>query len=278
MRAQMKLAGIETVKLFFFAGIYTIVGYFIPLQQDALTLTYLIGTAITGLLYAVLLRHILHSMTIGARGRFFSIWIAIWIVQMFNPLLEGIFFTDQLIGFTIVFGAVIFGMILPIIYTASAVILFKPENGDSSLRQRLREHFRKRRASEWGWRIAIASLSWTIIYFVFGNLVAPWVMPYYSDPNSGFNLVIPSLAELLALQTVRGFIYVVSLIPLAISINVDFRRAFTTIASLLFIGGGLAIFLIVETFPLALRLFHSVDLLADSIFFGYVFSYLLVRE
>jgi len=274
----MKLAGIETVKLFFFAGIYTIVGYFIPLQQDALTLTYLIGTAITGLLYAVLLRQILHSMTIGARGRFFAVWIAIWVVQMFNPLLEGIFFTDQLTGFTIVFGAVIFGMILPLIYTASAVILFRPENADSSLRQRLKEHFSRRRASKWGWRIMAASLSWTIIYFVFGNLVAPWVMPYYSDPNSGFNLVYPSLVELLALQTVRGSIYVGSLIPLAISINVDFRRAFITIASLLFIGGGLAIFLIVETFPLALRLFHSIDLLADSIFFGYAFSYLLVRE
>jgi len=274
----MKLAGIETVKLFFFAGIYTIVGYFIPLQQDALTLTYLIGTAITGLLYAVLLRQILHSMTIGARGRFFAVWIAIWVVQMFNPLLEGIFFTDQLTGFTIVFGAVVFGMILPLIYTASAVILFRPENADSSLRQRLRDHFSKRRAFEWGWRIAAASLSWTIIYFVFGNLVAPWVMPYYSDPNSGFNLVYPSLVELLALQTVRGSIYVGSLIPLAISINVDFRRAFITISSLLFIGGGLAIFLIVETFPLVLRLFHSIDLLADSIFFGYAFSYLLVRE
>jgi len=197
---------------------------------------------------------------------------------MFNPLLEGIFFTDQLTGFTIVFGAVVFGMILPLIYTASAVILFRPENADSSLRQRLRDHFSKRRAFEWGWRIAAASLSWTIIYFVFGNLVAPWVMPYYSDPNSGFNLVYPSLVELLALQTVRGSIYVGSLIPLAISINVDFRRAFITISSLLFIGGGLAIFLIVETFPLVLRLFHSIDLLADSIFFGYAFSYLLVRE
>lgn len=274
----MKLTGIETMKLFLFTAIYTIIGYIIPIQQNTPTLTYLIGTAITGLLYAVLLRHILHSMTIGARGRFFSIWIAIWIVQMFNPLLEGIFFTNQLTGFTIVFGAVIFGMILPIIYTASAVILFRPENAGSSLRQRLRDHFSKRRASEWGWRIATASLSWTIIYFVFGNLVAPWVMPYYSDPSSGFNLVYPSLTELLALQTVRGFIYVVSLIPLAISINVDFQRAFTTTASLLFIGGGLAIFLIVETFPLTLRLFHSIDLLADSIFFGYTFSYFLVRE
>ena len=274
----MKITGIDTVKIIFFTGIYTIIGYFIPLQQGTPTLSYMIGTALTGLSYAFLLRYVLHSMTIGIKGRFFSVWIAIWVVQMFNPLLEGIFFTDQFTDITIIFGAVIFGMILSIIYAVSAVIIFRLVSIDSSFPQRLKDHFRKRRASEWGLRLIAASLSWTIIYFIFGNLVAPWVMPFYNDPTSSFNLVYPSLVELLKLQTFRGMIYVGSLIPLVVAIEVDFNRAIMVIATLLFVGGGLAIFLIVETFPLALRFYHSIDLLADSIFFGYTFSYFIVRK
>jgi hypothetical protein len=278
MRAHMKLTGNDTVRILLFAVTYTIIGYLIPIQQGTPTLTYMIGTALTGLLYAALLRNILQSMTIGTRGRFFSIWIPIWVIQMFNPLLEGIFFTDQLNDPTLILGAIMFGMILTVIYAASAVILFRPKAVDSSILQMLRVHFRNKDASEWGLRLVAASVSWTIIYFIFGNLVAPWVMPYYNDPAGSYSLVYPSTVELLALQSIRGIIYVGSLIPLVISMKSNVKRAFMVIASLMFIGGGLAIFLIVETFPLALRLFHSVDLLADSIVFGYAFSYFLVRE
>jgi hypothetical protein len=274
----MKLNGVVSFKIILFTGIYTIIGFLIPLQQGSPSFTYLIGTALTGLLYSILLRYLLQSMTIKAKGRFITVWLAIWVIQLSNPLLEGIFFTDQFTDLTIILGALVFGIILSTIYAASAVILFKPECVDTSLGQRFRDYFSRRNASDWVWRLIAVALSWIIIYYVFGRMVAPWVMPYYNDPTSGFSLVYPSLIELLSLQSVRGFIYVGSLMPLMVAVKVDFHRAFLVIASLMFIGGGLAIFLIVETFPLVLRMFHSIDLAADSIVFGYVFSFLLIRD
>jgi len=80
----------------------------------------------------------------------------------------------------------------------------------------------------------------------------------------------------MSVQALRGFIYVGALLPVIACLRVEMKRLFLVITGLLYIGGGLAVFVIVETFPVMLRIAHGFgDLLFASIFFGIVTAYLL---
>lgn len=263
------------IKSLAFTAVYTTLGYVFPLQQGSPTPTYIIGTIITGLLYAFILGFTLSEMPISRRGRVFTVWIAIYVIQMFNPLLEGIFFTDMFEDTTLIFGAIIFGMLIPLILSITSGFLFSPEDTTSSLRDKLKDYLGMKKPIDWAWRLVAASLAWTIIYYVFGSLVAPIVVPYYTDPNSGFNLVLPSVEVVLTLQAVRGFLYVGSLLPLVSVLKIDKRRLWAILTGFLFVGGGLAIFIVPETFPQTLRIVHGLEIFADSLIYGGVLAYLL---
>jgi len=46
------------------------------------------------------------------------------------------------------------------------------------------------------------------------------------------------------------------------------------VTAFMYLGGGLAIFVIVDTFPVFLRIIHGIEILADSLVFGGVIGYL----
>jgi len=217
---------------------YLVMGILVPLQQGQPTITYSLGASITGFLYALVLGFILTQMPLRRRWRILSVWIAIYVVQLFNPLIEGLFFTNQFEDPSLfIFGA-LFGAILTLVYSMIAGILFT-------------------------------------IYFIFGSIVAPIVTPYYTDPTAGYGLVLPSLETVISVQVLRGFIYVGALLPITVSLKIRTKHLLLSMIGLLYIGGGLAIFVIVETFPLTLRIVHGLEMLADSILFGSVLTYLL---
>jgi hypothetical protein len=124
----------------------------------------------------------------------------------------------------------------------------------------------------------LASVLWMGIYFVFGSIVGPLVLPYYTAPGSPFHLVLPSIEVVLSLQTLRGFIYVIGVMPLIVALNTDNRRLAIVLSALLYIGGALAVFIISDQFAVFLRIVHGVELLADSVVAGVVISALLGRN
>jgi hypothetical protein len=260
------------VLVFTFA--YGVIGAIFPLQQGELTTAYILGTLVTGLLYSLLLSSILTQMNIGAKGRVLSVWTAIYVVQFFNSLIEGYFFTDQFEDATLFVGGALVGALLAFLYAFIAGPLFGSKSSSSSLPDELRSHFSQRKASSWIWRFAVSALSWPVLYYLFGAMVAPVVTPYYTE--LGLFLVLPPLEVIMSVQALRGFIYVSALLPVIACMRVRMKRLFLSITGLMYIGGGLAIFLIVETFPVMLRIAHGFgDLLFASIFFGIVTAYLL---
>jgi len=254
---------------------YLVIGILVPLQQGEPTVAYSLGASITGFLYALVLGTILTQMPLRRRWRLLSVWIAIYVVQLFNPLIEGLFFTNQFEDPSLfIFGA-LFGAILALVYSMIAGFLFTPKSGANSFMTELRNYFGQRKATDWAWRVVTTALSWPLIYFIFGSIVAPIVTPYYTDPTAGYGLVLPSLETVISVQVLRGFIYVGSLLPITVSLKIRMKHLLLSMIGLLYIGGGLAIFVIVETFPLTLRIVHGLEMLADSILFGSVIAFLL---
>ena len=54
-------------------------------------------------------------------------------------------------------------------------------------------------AVSWAWRLGVAALSYLPIYFAFGMIVAPFVLPYYNNPDLGLHLAVPGIGVILPL-------------------------------------------------------------------------------
>jgi len=266
------------IKAIVFTLAYGLIGAIFPLQGSP-TITYLLGVLATGFSYALPFGFALTRMSTERKGRIFSVWISVYVIQFFNPLIEGYFFTNLLKDATQFLGGALFGAILALVYAIIAGLLFAPKQATSSLMDGLKNFARENKASDWIWRVIAAAFSWPLFYFLFGAAAAPIVTPYYTDPSLGYNLVFPSLETILLVQTLRGFIYVGALLPLIAFLKVETKHLFLVIFGFLYIGGGIAIFMIVETFPPVLRIAHGFgDLLAASLMSSAVIAYLFRKK
>jgi len=264
---------IKLSRIILFALIYTIIAYFIPIGQGELTPNYLIGALVTGSLYGILFNYVESKLIVSRIKRILVVSAPIFIIQFFNPLLEGYFFTTS-IGTTEAVGGTIFGLIISIVYSTVASSLFSLRAISHDPNLDLKKVYNSWKLSDWSLLI-LAALSWPIIYFIFGSLVSPIVTPYYRDPYSPYYLTLPDLGTVLMLQTIRGLIYFASLIPLISSLRLNPRSMFMVLTGFMYIGGGLAIFVTVETFPLTLRIVHGSEILADSLVYSATLSYVI---
>jgi len=259
------------VRIASFSVFYLAVAYIVPLQQGTPTLGYMIGALITGLLYGAILLYLESRLHVSSVRRILTIALPIYAIQFLNPVLEGYFFTTRLNSPATLLGAMVFSFVLALLYSIAAFLVFPAEASakpDETVSLNLREY-------QSLLKVIITALSWPLIYFVFGSIIAPVVSPYYNDPQSPYYLVLPDLGTIMMVQALRGFIYVASLIPLLSSLRLSARSTLLTLTGLMYVGGGLAIFVIVETFPLTLRVVHGLEIFADSLTFSAVVTYLL---
>jgi len=140
---------------------------------------------------------------------------------------------------------------------------------------RLRETLAQRTGVSWAWRFGLAALSYLPIYFTFRMIVAPFVLPYYNNPDLGLNLVVPGFGVILPLEIGRGVLYALTLFPLiAVLRGGVWSRAFwigLTIAVLGSWGPSLQ----ASNWPLVLRMAHGLESTADAFMQGIVLTWLL---
>ncbi|MFW9889316.1 MAG: hypothetical protein ACFFER_14105 [Candidatus Thorarchaeota archaeon] len=275
---QTRFTLLDVTKIAVFAALYTLFGLLIPIQ-GYVSVGFAIGTGITAVLYGGTLYYLNTNIPLGKAARFLITWLAVYVIQMLMPVLEGAFFTTQFVGAPeLMFGALVFGWILVLPTALVGTLLFKPAGPIRNFREMRQEYFGRTSASQFAGRYVISSTLWMVIYFVFGAIISPFVLPYYTEGGVGYELVLPELHVVLALQLVRGFILVLMIMPLIISVNLDWRHLAVILAALLYIGGALAIFLISDQYPVLLRTFHGMEMFADAASAGVVIAYILGRR
>jgi hypothetical protein len=275
---QTTITRMTIIKVAAFAIIYVLFGLLIPIQ-GYVTVAFVIGTVVTAVLYGLTLYYLNTNMPLGIRARFLITWLAVYVIQMLMPVLEGVFFSTMFEGAPeLIFGALLFGWILVLPTALAGALLFSPTDAVRSFKEMSNEYVKMRGTHQFAGRYVIASALWMVIYFVFGNLVAPYVLPYYTNGEAGYGLVVPELHILLSLQLLRGFLLVLLILPLIISTSLDWKHLAIIVAALLYIGGALAIFLISEQYPLLLRLIHGTEMFADAAVAGIVIAYILGRH
>jgi hypothetical protein len=238
------------------------------------TFSFTLIAVFEGLILAIFLAWFISKVDLKPRSAFILVWFSLFMIGYFNNLLEAYFFTKvyQSESFII---AILISLFSALLESTSAILLLRPR-GSRDITAALKNYISSRTGISWVKRIIAASAAYFLIYFIFGLMVSPFVMPYYSQPSSG--LVIPPVTIIIPLEILRGFIYAVVLSVVFAGIKTGERLKFAVASALLYIPGAflpLISSMVSLSFIYAVAPYHMVEILADSVVYGYAASRLI---
>lgn len=167
--------------------------------------------------------------------------------------------------------AVVISMMVPSLFCAFGLSYFLPFLS-ASLAQHLDIHSYS--PLSWMVRLLLAILAFPVVYFIFGMMVAPLVVPFYRTGVSF--LVIPPLSTILPVQVLRSSLFLLASAP--------FLFFWTRSRASLIVALGLAHCYLVGLFgliqatwmPPTVRISHSLEITADSFVYAAALVFLLV--
>jgi len=234
-----------------------------------------VTTLTGGVLIGGLLVWISGKMQLRRFDYFILISLMLFVVEAFSNYVEAIFFTTMFADLSVLTAAVVLALLLSFVEGGLAAMLFLPEIHDRSLFAELSGYFSERRWSSWLWRILLGSAAYFPIYFFFGMLISPFIMPYYSDPSLG--LKIPSFAVMIPVELFRAFLYVITMLGIFSTVRVKRWTMAAIVGLILYVPGGLVPLMVQHTLPPQIVPFHMIEIFADSIVYGIVLTRLLNR-
>jgi hypothetical protein len=234
-----------------------------------------VSSIVSGALLAPVLGFVFSRLSYGRLTRIGIAWFSLFIIQSLNNLVEAVFFTTAIPTVTIFVAAFVFGLIVTLPEAILAGTLFSPAKKDRSFKADLKEYLGKWTVSSWLGRVVLGSLVYFPIYYIFGSIIAPWILSYYDDPLQAFGLTIPSLEVMVLLQFLRGFLYIVALLPVISTLRVSPCAMYLSVLGLIYVAGAFVPFIAYSTLPVFLRIVHGLEILADSIVYGAALVYLL---
>ncbi|NIV33305.1 MAG: hypothetical protein GWN58_28820 [Anaerolineae bacterium] len=183
-----------------------------------------------------------------------------WVVYTLNTAIESVAFTS-----TTVEGALFttISFLLPSILCATAAAwLFPPVEKGMSFSSMARAFFSGRSMGAWVWRIAVAAVVFVPIYLFIGSLVAPLTARYFQ--GSMYGLRMPSQEEILLVLLLRSGLFLLACLPIIITWRRSRWSLFLNLGFALFVLVGFLYMLGAYYMPLAVRVPHTLEILADS--------------
>jgi hypothetical protein len=202
-------------------------------------------------------------------GNFILRWLSlaalVWLAYGVNTYLEASIFTTYAAASMI---TVIMSLLAGLSGGAAAAWLFSPVGKPEPARNNTTPFFRQFRTSGWIWRSLAAIGAFPAIYYFFGSLISPIVLPYYQQ--QGGSLVIPGLGTLLPVLFLRSLIFLISCIMILAGWKKTRLSLFLSLGVTMFILVGGIELLIGSFLPAILRVVHSFEILADSLSYAAV--------
>jgi hypothetical protein len=205
----------------------------------------------------------------GAGFLFFLSWVAYGV----NTVLEAAIFTTYgaASAFTVVI--VFFGTLA---CAALVAFLFAPGDTGRVFVNSLRASFGGRSWYQWAWRLPVAAVAFMPIYLFFGRMVVPFTYEYYQQQLAG--LTAPGWGQILPVLFGRSVLFLAASLPVLVTWGESRRSLVLSLGFALFVlVGGMGL-IGGYWLPLHVRLFHGVEILADSIVYAWVLVVLLVKR
>jgi hypothetical protein len=238
----------------------------IPIATTQLAYYFLNEVILTGFL-----AWLVPKIHLGSRSLTLLVWLDLLVVEFLNNYVEAYFFTNMFDKAAVLVQSVTSALTSSVVAATAAALLLG--YGSTGITAALKEHLSTRRRSSWILRIAVGSVAYFPIYFFFGALIGPFVLPYYNNPS--FGLRIPPFTVIIPVELFRGFVYTLVLLPLLATVVGGRATKFIAPAAMLYIPGGLIALLGNPLLPAAIIPFHALEILADSIVYGFVLSHIL---
>jgi hypothetical protein len=196
-----------------------------------------------------------------------------WVAYTLNTVIETLALTTTTMGGAL-FTTVSF--LVPSIVCGTAVaLLFPADEKGKGLAATAKEFFGHRAAGAWVWRIAVAAVAFVPIYLFFGSLVAPMTAEYFQQ--SMYGLRQPGQDEMLLVLLVRSVLFLLACLPIVVMWQRSRRSLFLSLGFALFVLVGLLYMLGATYMPLAIRVPHGLEIMADSFAYAGVLVVLLAK-
>ena len=196
-----------------------------------------------------------------------------WVAYTLNTAIESLAFTT-----TTVSGA-LFTTVSFLVPSASCgtvtALLFASGGKGKALATIARAFFDRRAAGAWIWRIAVAAVAFVPIYLFFGSLVAPITAGYFQQ--SLYGLRQPDQDEIFVVLFVRSVLFLFACLPIVIVWQRSTQSLFLRLGFALFVLVGFLYMLGAYYMPLAVRIPHTLEILADSFVYAGVLVALLAK-
>lgn len=204
----------------------------------------------------------------GLRGGFKTRWLALsallFICVGVNTAIEAVVFSTTILpaqGFTLAFMSLLPSLL------AAAVLARRPQGpGADPVTMPAFGGF------GWSWRLLAAWLAFPALYFIFGSIIAPFVLDTYREGIAG--LRIPSFAETITTQLVRSPIFLAVILPCVLLWNGSRRSLGIRLGLALAIMIGAYGLLQATFFPVHLRIIHTLEIAADELGYAFVLAWL----
>jgi hypothetical protein len=234
------------------------------------------------LLGSLILAFALSFISRGLRGGFLVRWLAMgvlaWTIGAVGMVLEAYFFMST--GAVSSASSAIFtvlNFLLPSLSVAALVaLLFRPEDRGGRFVASVCSFFRARTIPEWIWRMLAAIVAFPVIYITFGELVLPLVGEYYVQ--GAYELALPSWSQIIPLQLARSILFLLVCLPVPVMWRGSRRSLVLSLGLAMSVLVGFMSVITSYWFPWQMRLFHGLEIVADSFVYAWVLVALLVRR
>ena len=226
------------------------------------------------LLASPLLALALAFLSRGIQGGWVTRWLILsvlaWVAYSVNTLLETAIFTTLATASS--FTAVI-QLVGSFACGAAVAALFRPQDAGRGFLSSLREFSARRTASQWAWRLLLAAVAFMPIYLFFGTLVARVTFQYYVQNVAG--LRAPGWGQILPVLFVRSVLFLAASLPVLIAWRKSRRSLILSLGFAMFVlVGGMGL-IGGYWLPLDVRVYHGLEILADSMAYAWVIVILL---
>ncbi|HEM61181.1 MAG TPA: hypothetical protein ENO24_02730 [Chloroflexi bacterium] len=213
----------------------------------------------------------------GLQGRFVARWLILsfltWVAYGVNTVLEAAIFTTYGAASPFTVVIILFGSLA---CAALVAFLFPPQDRERGFFTSLKAFFGGRSGSQWAWRLALAAVAFMPIYLFFGRLVVPFTYDYYREQMAG--LTAPGWGQILPVLFLRSVLFLAACLPVLVAWGRSRRSLVLSLGFALFVTVGGMGLIGGYWLPLSVRLFHGVEILADSLVYAWVLALLLVTR
>ncbi len=229
----------------------------LPPGTDATTLG--LYQLLVSLLFTVVLAALSRHLAGGFLRRWAVLALFSWVAYGLNTYLEAAIFTayEAASVYTLVMQAS-----AATLCSAAVAWWFTPRDVETSIASRIRTFLRRYTLLQWAWRFLAAWAAFPVVYLIFGWLVQPFVIDFYRQQMAG--LILPGWGEILLTQALRSLLFLLSCLPLLILWRGSRMRLLVALGSGLFVFVGGLYMLQAYWYPPAMRIAHSLEILADS--------------